>query len=63
MNLITEFVLIPFAGILLIPFLKVRRKGILTLILLTINALLSGIPAVKSLTGETISVILLLKTL
>ena len=58
MNLISAFVLIPFAGILLIPFLKVRWKGILTLTILTINAVLSGIPAVKSLTGETISLVL-----
>ncbi len=58
MNLITAFVLMPVAGILIIPFLKVRWKGILTLTLLAINAVLSGILAVNSLTGETISLIL-----
>ena len=58
MNLIYTFVLIPFAGIMLIPFLKVRWKGILTLTLLTINAVLSGIFGIKSLAGETISLIL-----
>ena len=55
MNQITAFVLIPFAGILLLPFLKVREKGILTLTLLVVNTVLSGYLAARSLTGETIA--------
>ena len=53
MNPITAFVLIPFVGLLLLPFLKVRGKGILTLVLLTLNAVLSGYFAVQSLLGAT----------
>src|ERR1035437_962173 len=54
MNLITAFVLIPFTGLLLLPFLKVKGKGILSLILLAVNVALSGNMAVQSLIGETI---------
>ena len=46
----------PFAGLLLIPFLKVKWKGIATLILLTVNAVISGYLAIQSLTGEAISI-------
>jgi formate hydrogenlyase subunit 3/multisubunit Na+/H+ antiporter MnhD subunit len=53
MNPITAFVLIPFVGLLLLPFLKVKGKGILTLALLTLNAVLSGYFAVQSLLGAT----------
>ena len=56
MNLITTFVLIPFVGLLLIPFLKVRAKGLLTLVLLTINVIISGYMAVQSLTGSPVSI-------
>ncbi len=55
MNLITAFVLVPFAGMLFFPFLKVWGKGMLTLFLLTVNALLSGYLAVQSLTGTPFS--------
>ncbi len=58
MNLVIAFVLIPFAGMLLIPFLKVNAKGILTFALLLINALISGYFAVHSLLGDTVSFIL-----
>ncbi len=58
MNLITAFVLVPFAGLLLIPFLKVKGKGIVTLILLVVNAFISSYFAVRSFSGETISLIL-----
>ncbi|MCX6219507.1 MAG: proton-conducting transporter membrane subunit [Bacteroidia bacterium] len=56
MNLITTFVLIPFVGLLLLPFLKVRLKGVLTLVLLTINVMISGYMAVQSLTGNPVSI-------
>ncbi len=46
----------PFVGLLLLPFLKVRLKGILTLVLLTINIILSGYLAVQSLTGAPVSI-------
>ncbi len=58
MNLIIAFLLIPFAGLLLIPFLEVKWKGIATLILLTVNAVISGYFAVQSLRGDAISLIL-----
>jgi hydrogenase-4 component B len=58
MTLISAFILIPFAGLLLIPFLKVNGKGILSLALLTTNALISGYFAIQSLLGEYFSVIL-----
>ncbi|MEI6274684.1 MAG: proton-conducting transporter membrane subunit [Prolixibacteraceae bacterium] len=58
MSLITMFLLIPFAGLLLIPFLKVKGKGVVTLILLSLNALISGYFAIQSLTGEAISFVL-----
>ena len=58
MNLITTFVLIPFVGLLLLPFLKVRSKGVLTLALLTINVIISGYLAVQSLTGSPVSITL-----
>jgi len=52
MNLVIAFVMVPFAGMLLIPFLKVNAKGIMTFALLLINALLSGYFAIQSLLGE-----------
>lgn len=58
MNLILTFALIPFAGLLLIPFLKVRSKGILTLALLATNVLLSGYFGIQSLLGHPFSIIL-----
>ena len=58
MSLITVFVLIPFAGMLLLPFLRVKWKGILTLALLAINAIISGYLAIRSLCGELYSLIL-----
>jgi formate hydrogenlyase subunit 3/multisubunit Na+/H+ antiporter MnhD subunit len=58
MNLIAAFVLMPFAGMLLIPFLKVKGKGIAAFVLLFINAILSGYFAVNSLLGITYNFIL-----
>ena len=58
MNLAAAFVLVPFAGMLLIPFFKVNGKGIVTFALLLVNALLSGYLAVQSLQGEVLEFIL-----
>jgi len=55
MSLITTFGLVPFAGILFFPFLKVKGKGVLTLLLLTFNVLLSSYLAVQSLLGSSLS--------
>ncbi|MCK9411404.1 MAG: hypothetical protein M0Q53_03825 [Prolixibacteraceae bacterium] len=58
MNLITIFVLMPFVGLLLLPFLKARLKGLLTMGLLTINVIISGYMAIQSLTGSPVSITL-----
>jgi hydrogenase-4 component B len=55
MNLAIAFILVPFAGMLLIPFLKVNGKGIVAFVLLLINALISGYFAVQSLMGEVVT--------
>ena len=54
MNLVIAFLLVPFTGMLLIPFLKVNGKGILTFALLSVNALISGYLAIQSLIGDDI---------
>jgi len=51
MSLLIAFILVPFAGMLFIPFLKVNGKGILSYSLLFVNALISGYFAVHSLKG------------
>jgi formate hydrogenlyase subunit 3/multisubunit Na+/H+ antiporter MnhD subunit len=58
MNLIYTFVLIPIAGILLIPFTKVKGKGIITLVVLMTNVLISCNIAIKSFTGKATDLIL-----
>ena len=58
MSLITLFALIPFAGMLLLPFLEVKWKGLLTLALLGINASISVYLAVLSLCGDSFSITL-----
>ena len=55
MNLVTAFVLVPFAGMLLIPFLKVNGKGMMSFALLVVNALISGYMAIQSLVGDALS--------
>ncbi len=55
MNLLAAFILVPFVGILLIPFLKVNGKGITAFILLFVNAMISGYFAVQSLVSTAIS--------
>jgi hydrogenase-4 component B len=55
MNLVIAFVLVPFAGMLLIPFLKVNGKGIMSFALLVLNAIISGYLAIQSLVGDALS--------
>ena len=58
MTLLTAFLLIPLFGVMLIPFLRVRGKGIVSLVLLSFNVAISTYPAILSLLGETVSFIL-----
>lgn len=55
---IALFCLIPLMGLLLIPLLKGDRKGSLAIVLLTINASISGYFAILGLLGETFSCVL-----
>lgn len=55
MSLIVLFILVPFAGMLLLPFLKVNAKGIITFALLMVNVFISVYYAVQSLIGEVIT--------
>src|ERR1035437_675690 len=52
MTLVTAFLLIPFIGVILIPFLKVKWKGIVALVSVVINAFISGYFSVLSLMGH-----------
>ena len=54
MNLVIAFVLVPLAGILLIPFLKVNEKGIAAFTVIMLNSLISGYFAVQSLLGDAL---------
>jgi formate hydrogenlyase subunit 3/multisubunit Na+/H+ antiporter MnhD subunit len=54
MSLVVLFILLPFTGMLLLPFLKVNAKGIIAFALLVVNALISGYFAVQSLSGEIV---------
>jgi formate hydrogenlyase subunit 3/multisubunit Na+/H+ antiporter MnhD subunit len=58
MILVIAFLLVPVAGMLLLPFLKVNGKGMAAFALLAINATISGYFAVRSLAGEAISFVL-----
>ncbi len=55
---ILAFFFISFAGILLIPFLSVRWKGIVSFVAVLLNAVISGYFAVNSLMGEVFSYLL-----
>jgi len=55
MNLAIAFVLVPIAGMILIPFLKVNGKGIAAFALLFVNVLISGYFGLQSLLGDAIS--------
>lgn len=52
MNLVMAFLLIPIIGSILIPFLKIKGKGIVVLISVIINAFISGYLATLSLMGQ-----------
>lgn len=52
MNLVITFLLIPIIGVILIPFFKVRGKGVVVLISVILNAVISGYIAVLSLMGQ-----------
>ena len=55
MNLLIAFILVPLAGMLLIPFLKVNGKGIAAFTVIMANSLISGYFAVQSLLGDALS--------
>ncbi|MFA6128317.1 MAG: proton-conducting transporter membrane subunit [Bacteroidales bacterium] len=55
MTLVIVFILICITGVFLIPFLKVKMKGIVALMAVAVNTLISGYLAVLSLTGQDIS--------
>lgn len=52
MNLIIVFLAVPVLAILLIPFLKVKGKGIVLFSAIVINALVSGYLGLQTLTGQ-----------
>ncbi|HBB93729.1 MAG: hypothetical protein A2X22_07505 [Bacteroidetes bacterium GWF2_49_14] len=52
------FIIITLSGIALITFLPVKAKGVVTLIVVLLNAAGSGYVAVESLMGKSLSVIL-----
>jgi formate hydrogenlyase subunit 3/multisubunit Na+/H+ antiporter MnhD subunit len=52
MNPLTAFIALPLLLIVAIPFLKVKGKGIATLTVIFINAIISGYFAVQTLAGE-----------
>jgi len=52
MNLIKVFTTVPVLAILLIPFLKVKGKGIVLFAAIVLNAFLSGYLAVQTLSGK-----------
>jgi len=55
MILLIAFILIAIIGILMIPFLKVNWKGIVTLMAILLNAFISGYLAIQSLMGQVIN--------
>ncbi len=52
MNLVKAFIFIPFITILLIPFLRVKWKGIVLFTAIVLNAIISGYFAIISLNGQ-----------
>lgn len=55
MILFAIFLLVPFCGALLLPFFGLRAKGIVYLILLTLNVAISSYPGIVSLMGESVN--------
>ncbi len=58
MNLIYAILIVVFLSLLIIPFLNSRMKGIITLISVISVSILSSIPAIKALTGESTELLL-----
>lgn len=56
MGIIVTYLLIFTISILLIPFFKVREKGIITIIAVIMSACISGYIAIRALIGETIDI-------
>jgi hydrogenase-4 component B len=53
MNYLITFLLLPILTIVVIPFLKVKGKGIATITVILINTIISGYFAIQTLTGQT----------
>lgn len=58
MRLIILFTLMPFLGLLLIPLIKGNGKGLISILLIAINASISGYFAFQGLVGDSSSFIL-----
>src|ERR1035437_2326223 len=58
MEFIASYLLIFLISILLIPFFKVREKGVITIMAVIISACISGYIAIRALTGDPIEIIL-----
>ena len=58
MPVITAFILTIIVSLMVIPFLGVRWKGLLTLTVVCLLAILSGIPAIAALTGANTEIVL-----
>ncbi len=54
MTLIAIFIVLPFVGLTLLPFLRTSVQGILSIVLLAVNTVLSGYYAIQALMGEKI---------
>ncbi|HPR86279.1 MAG TPA: hypothetical protein PLG33_09510, partial [Prolixibacteraceae bacterium] len=48
----TAFLVLPIVTIIVIPFLKVKEKGIVTFSAIVINAFISSLFAIKALSGQ-----------
>jgi formate hydrogenlyase subunit 3/multisubunit Na+/H+ antiporter MnhD subunit len=55
MILVIAFILICITGVLSVPFMKVRLKGVVAISAIGMNSLISGYLAIQSLAGQAIS--------
>jgi formate hydrogenlyase subunit 3/multisubunit Na+/H+ antiporter MnhD subunit len=58
MNPLIAFIVLPILTMIVLPFLKVKGKGIATILVVLLNATLSGFFAIQTLTGETFELVL-----
>jgi hydrogenase-4 component B len=58
LGLFSLSVFITFVGMLLVPFLRLRQRAYFTALVVTINAILTSIPALHILSGGAVSCIL-----